>query len=182
MQYPIPPAGAKPETAVHETRPFPIGEEDYAADFGVLTVPENRSRSGSRLIHIPFLRIHSRAQHPAEPVFGLAGGPGASNVSWDWGVAWTFLAERDFVVVGYRGVDGSSVLNCPEVSQAMAKDGDPLGEASMITLAAAWKKAALRLREQGVDLDGYTMLETIEDNESVRKALGYERINLLSES
>jgi pimeloyl-ACP methyl ester carboxylesterase len=182
MRYPIPPAGAKPESVVRETRPFEIGEENYSADFGVVTVPENRSRSGSRLIHIPFLRIRSRAQNPVEPIFGLAGGPGASNVSWDWGLAWTFLAEHDFVVVGYRGVDGSTVLDCPEVSQAMAKDGDPLGEASMITLAAAWKKAAQRLTEQGVDLNGYTMLETIEDNESVRKALGYERINLLGES
>lgn len=182
IRYPIPPAGAKPESVVRETRPFHIGEESYTADFGVLTVPENRSRQDSRLIHIPFLRIRSHAQHPAEPVFGLAGGPGASNVSWDWGVAWTFLAERDFVVVGYRGVDGSTVLDCPEVSEAMAKDGDPLGEASMETLAAAWKKAARRLTHKGVDLDGYTMLETIEDNESVRKALGYERINLLSES
>jgi pimeloyl-ACP methyl ester carboxylesterase len=126
MRYPILLAGAKPESA-RETRPFEIGEEEYSADFGVLTVPENRSRSGSRLIHIPFLRIRSRAQNPAEPIFALAGGPGASNVSWNRGVAWTFLAEHDFVVVGYRGVDGSTVLDCPEVSEAMAKDGDPRG-------------------------------------------------------
>lgn len=41
---------------------------------------------------------------------------------------------------------------------------------------------AQRLTAQGIDLDGYTMLEVIEDNELVRSVLGYERLNLLSVS
>ena len=28
-------------------------------------------------------------------------------------------AQHDVVMVGYRGVDGSSVLNCPEVTAAL---------------------------------------------------------------
>ena len=91
--YPVPPTDAQPESFVKETRPFEIGSESYQADFGTTTVPENRNRSASRLIAIPFLRIYSRLQHPAEPIFGLAGGPGASNMSWDWGKAGTFLSE-----------------------------------------------------------------------------------------
>ena len=34
----------------------------------------------------------------------------------------------------------------------------------------------------GIDLDGYTMLEVVEDVEAVRRALGYEKINLFSDS
>ena len=180
--FPVPPADAAAESVVSEAGPFKIGSESYDAVYGTITVPENRSKSTSRLISIPFLRIHSHSKEPAEPVFGFAGGPGATNMSWDWGKAWTFLPEHDFVLVGYRGVDGSTVLDCPEVTVAVKGGDNLLGEESMKNIGHAWSVSAKRLTAQGVDLDGYTMLETIEDNESVRKALGYERINLLSES
>jgi pimeloyl-ACP methyl ester carboxylesterase len=39
-----------------------------------------------------------------------------------------------------------------------------------------------RLIEEGIDLDGYTMLEVVEDLEAVRRALGYEKVNLFSTS
>jgi pimeloyl-ACP methyl ester carboxylesterase len=180
--FPAAPADAAAETVVRETRPFTIGSDTYDAEYGTITVPENRSRSTTRMISIPFLRIHSHSQKPSEPIFGLAGGPGATNVSWDWGKARTFLPEHDFVLVGYRGVDGSTVLNCPEVTEALKGDDDPLGEESLKRLGRAWSASGQRLMAQGVDLEGYSIPETIEDNESVRRALGYERINLLSES
>lgn len=136
----------------------------------------------ARLISIPFLRIRSIAKTPAEPIFGLAGRPGATNMSWSRQKAQTLLREHDFVLVGYRGVDGSTVLDCPEVAEAIKGDGDLFGEESMMSIGRAWDAAAQRLTARGIDLDGYTILETINDNESVRRALGYERINLLSES
>jgi hypothetical protein len=129
--FPHPPADATAESVVSETRPIDIGSDKCDADYGTITVPENRSRSTSRLISIPFLRIHPHSRQPAEPIFGFAGGPGATNMSWDWGKAGTFLPEHDFVLVGYRGVDGSTVLDCPEVSRAFKGDGDLLGEESM---------------------------------------------------
>jgi pimeloyl-ACP methyl ester carboxylesterase len=52
----------------------------------------------------------------------------------------------------------------------------------MKRIGQAFTCAAQRLQKDGVDLDGYTMLETIEDNESVCDALGYSKINLLGES
>jgi len=181
-RYPIPPVDAEAESFVSEARSFEIGSETFKADFGAITVPENRSETTSRLINIPFLRIHSRSDNPAEPIFGFAGGPGASNMSWDWGKPWTFLPEHDFVLVGYRGVDGSTVLDCPEVTEAITGHDDVLGEESMKKIGRAWSASADRLTAQGVDLNGYSMLECIEDNESVRRAMGYRRINLLGES
>jgi pimeloyl-ACP methyl ester carboxylesterase len=81
-----------------------------------------------------------------------------------------------------KGVDGSVVLDCPEVTQAFKAGTDLLGNESMVAVGRAWTASAERLKAQGVDLDGYTMLECIEDNEAVCRALGYSRINLLSES
>ncbi len=181
-QYPVPPANAAAGNVVKESRPFKIGDDTYAADFGTITVPENRAKSSSRLISLPFLRIHSRATAPAEPIFAFSGGPGQSNMSWDWGTVQALLPQHDFVAVGYRGVDGSSVLDCPEVTEAFKAHGDPLSERSLDAIGHAWEASAQRFRAQGVDLDGYTMLECIEDNESVRRALGYERIDMLSAS
>ena len=34
-------------------------------------------------------------------------------------------AQHDVVMVGYRGVDGSSVLNCPEVTAALENSQIP---------------------------------------------------------
>jgi hypothetical protein len=140
--YPVPPADAKADSFISEAKPFEIGPEKYEADFGTITVPENRSKSTSRLINIPFLRIHPHSTNPAEPIFGFAGGPGSSNMSWDWGKAWTFLPEHDVVLVGYRGVDGSTVLDCPEVTKAFKGDNDLLGEESMKTIGRAWSASA----------------------------------------
>jgi pimeloyl-ACP methyl ester carboxylesterase len=159
-----------------------IGSIGYAAEYGTITVLENRNRTTSQRIHLPFIRVHSASQRRREPIFVLNGGPGGSNMRWDWGIMWYLLPEHDIVAVGYRGVDGSTVLDCPEVEQALTGAGDPLCEESMKTIGRAWSASAKRLTTQGIDLDGYTILEVIEDNESVRKALGYGRISLLSGS
>lgn len=180
--YPVPPANATVGSVVKDSKPFEIGDDTYDADFGTITVPENREKSASRLISLPFLRIRSHAKAPAEPIFAFAGGPGQTNMSWDWWMVGKFLTGHDFVAVGYRGVDGSTVLDCPEVKEAFEAHGDPLSDQSLDALGRAWEASARRFRTQGVDLDGYTMLECIEDNESVRRALGYNRIDLLSAS
>jgi pimeloyl-ACP methyl ester carboxylesterase len=180
--YPDPEKNARAGGFLIETKPFEIGEEKYKADYGTITVPENRKRSKSRLIHIPFLRIHSGSKKTTEPIFALNGGPGFSNMAWDWGLTSMFLAERDFIAVGFRGVDGSVVLECPEVSEAFKGGSDPIAEESLKGIGKAWTKCADRLKKQGVDLDAYTMIDVIDDNEAVRKALGYNRINLFSVS
>ena len=182
QKYPIARPNAGVGSVVTETRQFGIGSDSARADFGTIVVPENRHKTDSRLISIPFLRIHSFSETPAEPIFGLAGGPGMSNMSWDWSKAQMFLPKHDFVLVGYRGADGSVVLDCPEVTKALEKEDNPLSRESMQRMGRAWTACAERFRNEGVDLDGYTMLECIDDNESVRKALGYDRIDLISES
>ena len=44
------------------------------------------------------------------------------------------------------------------------------------------KQCAQDLTNQGIDLEGYTMLEVIDDMEAARKLLGYNKIHLLSQS
>jgi pimeloyl-ACP methyl ester carboxylesterase len=150
------------------------------ADCGTLVVPENRASSKSRLIALPVTRILARSSHPLAPIFHLNGGPGITNMTFPQ--ASRLAAQHDVVMVGYRGVDGSSVLNCPEVTAALENSADYLGKASLSAYYQAFASCAQRLERSGVDLAGYTLAEQADDIEAARVALGYQRIDLLSES
>jgi pimeloyl-ACP methyl ester carboxylesterase len=150
------------------------------ADCGTLVVPENRASSRSRLIALPVIRIPARSSHPLAPIFYLNGGPGITNMKFPQ--ASRLVAQHDVVMVGYRGVDGSSVLNCPEVTAALENSADYLAKASLSAYSQAFASCAQRLERAGVDLAGYTLAEQADDIEAARVALGYKRIDLLSES
>src|SRR5918995_4065341 len=163
-------------------KPCQYGTEDgdYAADCGTLVVPENRARRDSRLIALPVTRIRARSEHPREPIFRLEGGPGLTNMKFTQ--ASRFAENRDVVLVGYRGVEGSAILDCPEVTNAMRHLSDFLAPESLRTQAAGYRSCAKRLQDEGFDLAGYTLPQRVDDLEAARKALGYGQIDLISES
>jgi pimeloyl-ACP methyl ester carboxylesterase len=163
-------------------RPCTYGTEKgaYRADCGTLVVPENRADPRSRLIALPVTRILARSSHPLAPIFHLNGGPGITNMSFPQ--ADRLAADHDVVMVGYRGVDGSSQLNCPEVTTALENSSDYLAKASLAAYSQAFASCARRLERSGVDLTGYTLEEQAGDIEAARVALGYKRIDLLSDS
>ena len=150
------------------------------ADCGTLVVRENRHDPHSRLIALPVTRVHARSTEPGLPIFRLQGGPGISNMSFE--DASRFAARRDVVLVGYRGIDGSSRLDCPEVESAREHAEDLLSEPAYRATAAAFRACAKRLQRDGVDLAGYSLPERVDDLEAARRALGYAQVDLLSES
>lgn len=170
-------------TALEACEYQPVGSKvKVAAECGTLFVPEDWSEVDSRLIALPVVRVPASGRPEAEPVFFLQGGPGQSNFSWappDW-----LLANHAVVFVGYRGVDGTVTLSCPEVSRVFkAHVGeDLLSEQARAEYATALRQCAAAHQEAGVDLSGYTVPGVVEDMEAARTALGYERVNLLSES
>ena len=159
---------------------YPTENGSYRADCGTLVVPEDRADPRSRLIALPVTRILARSSHPLAPIFHLNGGPGTTNMTFPQ--ASRLAAQHDVVMVGYRGVDGSSVLNCPEVTAALENSADYLAKASLSAYSQAFASCAKRLERSGVDLAGYTLAEQADDIEAARVALGYKRIDLLSES
>jgi uncharacterized membrane protein YdfJ with MMPL/SSD domain/pimeloyl-ACP methyl ester carboxylesterase len=174
------PAGAKAGQLA--LRPCHYGTEkgSYAADCGTVVVPENRAKPGSRLIGVRVIRIKARSAHPGAPVFRLEGGPGGTNLKF--ARASSLAENHDVVLVGYRGIDSSVRLDCPEVSSALKRSTDFLGQKSFRTYTQAFRDCAARLQEDGVDLAGYTLPAQVDDLEAARRALGYGRINLVSES
>jgi hypothetical protein len=93
----------------------------YRSECGTLVVLENHFNPASRMIALQVKRIHAVSKSPLEPIFYLPGGPGISNINimpLDG-----LLKNHDVVMVGYRGVDGLSILDCPEFSKAVLGDG-----------------------------------------------------------
>src|SRR3954453_10830250 len=130
---------------------------DYAAARGTLVVPKPRHDSNSRLIALPVKRIRALSSKPREPVFRLQGGPGITNM--DFPDASRFANDRDVVLVGYRGVDGSQSLQCHEAVSAMKHARDFLGSSFYDAYGAALSDCAARLQKDGVDLAGYSLPE-----------------------
>jgi pimeloyl-ACP methyl ester carboxylesterase len=174
------PAGAKAGDLTMQACTFQTESGPMPADCGTLVVPENRADPGSRLIALPVTRIQARSDQPAEPVFYLEGGPGITNVNFK--EASRFAGDRDVVMVGYRGVDGSVRLDCPEVTSALKHSADVLGEESFRAYGDGLRACADRLTDEGVDLAGYGLAQRVDDLEAARTALGYDRIDLLSQS
>ncbi len=174
------PAGAHAGEVILHPCSYATEKGRYAADCGTLVVPENHAKPGSRLIALPITRIHARSAHPRTPVFRLEGGPGISNMHFSKA---SRIADRhDVVLVGYRGIDGSVRLECPEVVDALKRSPDFLGEASSRAYSRAFRSCANRLQADGVDLAGYGLPQRVDDLEAARKALGYHQIDLISES
>jgi pimeloyl-ACP methyl ester carboxylesterase len=178
---PVVPDGAQAGDLIDmEACLYKAGDTEYVAECSTLIVPENRSNPDSRLIALPVIRIRALNGGHAEPIFFLMGGPGKTNLHFKELAG--LVDERDFVQVGYRGIDGSSVLDCPETVEAIKAADDMLSETALDNFSASIAKCAERLQSEGVDLAGYTLLERAHDMEAARLALGYEQMDLLSES
>jgi uncharacterized membrane protein YdfJ with MMPL/SSD domain/pimeloyl-ACP methyl ester carboxylesterase len=174
------PAGAKAGQLTLDACHYGTEQGSYAADCGTLVVPENRAKPGSRLIALPVTRVKAHSDHPGAPVFRLEGGPGISNMHFK--KANRLADNRDVVLVGYRGIDSSVRLDCPEVESALKQSADYLGRKSFRAYTRAFRDCAARLRADGVDLAGYTLPQQVDDLEAARRALGYGPIDLVSES
>jgi pimeloyl-ACP methyl ester carboxylesterase len=156
----------------------PLRLSVLAAECGVLRVAENPQEPNGRQIglHVARVTAISRRKQP-DPLFVLAGGPGAAAGAFYAAVAGAFapiLRDRDIVLVDQRGTGGSNALECPE-TQELA------GQVSAAEIEAR-TRACLASLAPRADVAYYTTSLAVRDLEQVRAALGYERINLYGAS
>src|SRR5256884_4626356 len=147
------PSGAHAGQLTLHSCHYATEEGSYRADCGTLVVPESRNKAHSRLIALPVTRIHARSANPGAPIFRLEGGPGRTNMKFK--DASRFAGNHDVVLVGYRGVDGSVRLDCPEVESALKHSTDLLGAKSFRAYGDGFRSCSSRLTADGVDLAGY---------------------------
>lgn len=177
---PVVPGGARAGTLTLQPCEYVGKSGSVTADCGTVVVPENAGADSGRLLALPVTRVPARSDAPKQPIFFLTGGPGQSNMDFEFADRYT--ADRDVVLVGYRGVDGSVRLDCPEVDSAFKRSSDLLSEESFEAYAATYRSCGDRLAQSGIDPRRYGLVEQVDDLEAARVALGYDRIDLLSES
>jgi pimeloyl-ACP methyl ester carboxylesterase len=152
------------------------------AEFGELTVPENRKATNSRLIQLAFVRFKSTSQNPGSPIVYLAGGPGSSGIGAARGTRFPlFMAMRevaDVIALDQRGVGLSKPnLACKE-TVGFAPDKLQTRDDVLELYRKQSRACAETFKQQGVDLTGYNTNESADDLEDLRQAIGAEKISL----
>jgi pimeloyl-ACP methyl ester carboxylesterase/cytochrome c-type biogenesis protein CcmH/NrfG len=155
---------------------------------GRLLVPERRAAKSGRLIELAFIRIKSTAREPQAPVIFLAGGPGGSGIQTGRLADYfqTIKAVREFadvILLDQRGT-GASTPNL--ACHGTFGDLPPTALGSRADAVRAFttlaRECADRLRAGGVDFDGYTILESADDIEDLRRALKLKQVTLWGHS
>jgi pimeloyl-ACP methyl ester carboxylesterase len=159
-------------------------ERPITGQLGRLTVPENRGEPDGPTLELAFVRFPSTNPDPGPPIFVLEGGPGGPGVTGCVGPA-TGRRVRLIDVADVIGLDQRGTgLSVPNLSEA-PDFASPLPADRVVgreEVLAAHRDAVGRCRayweEQGVDLTAYNSVESADDVDAVRRALGYEQITL----
>jgi pimeloyl-ACP methyl ester carboxylesterase len=145
---------------------------------GKLTVFENREKRTGRTIDLNIVVLPAvNQQNKAEPLFDLAGGPGASSADaagFYAGPGKDYRRRHDVVLVDQRGTGKSNRLS---IFRAKTP-GYYLSQMFPIDYVKSMRQAL----EQRADLTKYTTSIAMDDLDDVRAWLGYDRINLFGTS
>jgi len=153
------------------------------AEEWTIQVPENRSNPDSREIPIRFVRFESRAESPGPPIIYLAGGPGGSGTGAAAGRRWD-LFERlrdvsDVIALDQRGTGRSDKMPRCRSSVQIPADSATTRERYVRLHRNALDECLGFWETEGADTRGYTTVESADDIEAVRQALGVDRVHLL---
>lgn len=148
------------------------------AECGTLVVPEDRGAPEGARLRLPMQRKRATERAGGVPLFYLGDGPGVSNFQL-W-VPASLARGHDLVIVGYRGADGSRVLDCPEIGEALGA-APALSTAWLDAMATQLDACLGRYARDGVALGSYGLRDLAADLERARELLGYDRIHLLAE-
>jgi pimeloyl-ACP methyl ester carboxylesterase len=148
----------------------------YGAECGELRVKENPADANSREISLNILRLPAINPAPKnDPLFLIQGGPGGSSVDMAASVHTAFSdvrKNRDLIFVDQRGTGKSNPLNCEDLTAVdqLLLDDQVIEKQRVLTKACAEKYRDI--------VQFYTTPYAVKDVDLVRKALGYETINL----
>jgi pimeloyl-ACP methyl ester carboxylesterase len=178
------PADRKDGDLKFEPFTIPFEGQNVTAELGRLVVRENRSSPKTNLIELAFVRLKSTAEKPGFPVVYLDGGPGSSAINIarapEYMRAFMKLREvGDVILLDQRGV-GRSKPNLSRLSsEALPLDVFADNDVALRAFRERTVAAVNYFRSQGVDIQAYNTIESANDVDDVRKALGAEKLNLV---
>lgn len=161
-----------------------IGGQVYEGERGHLMVRENRKKPDSNLIELVFVRLKSTTDKPGYPTVYLDGGPGSSAINIagfpEYMRAFQKLREvGDVILLDQRGVGHSKPNLTHRASESLPVDVFADREVALRTFKERARVAADHFRSQGIDILAYNSIESANDVNDLRKALGAEKLNLV---
>jgi pimeloyl-ACP methyl ester carboxylesterase len=143
---------------------------------GYVAVPEDYSKRGGRTINLNVIVLNSLEPGGARAAqYDLEGGPGfavtdsAAFYATDGAM---YRTHRDVVLADMRGTGGSGGLFCPNIAQHERENPESL------FYPPALVRDCATLLSAKADLRQYTTDAAARDIDAVRRALGYERLDL----
>jgi pimeloyl-ACP methyl ester carboxylesterase len=157
------------------TLAMPGSTATAAARCGFLEVPENPAEPDGRKIRLHVAVGDAGAQSPQpDPLFFFAGGPGQAATE-TWPMIRTMLGkirrDRDIIMVDQRGTGQSNRLQCTS-EQMMDLNAE-------IDFAEVARETEKCLAQLDGDPRFYTTTIAMQDIDQVRRAMGYEQINIM---
>ena len=148
---------------------------------GYLVVPENRHKSESKTIKLPFIYVASNnpAKSP-DPVLYTGGGPGVSSLHPVTSIARrSLLRNRDYIAFEQRGTHFAQPnLECEGEGQTVQEayiNHRSIDDAVLTAVKACREK----LTKDGIDLSAYNTDESADDIEDLRRLLHIDSLNLM---
>ncbi len=145
--------------------------EHFGYSCATVVVPLDRSGVVPGTISLRVERKQAGVAPSKDAVIALSGGPGQAALPSITDIAKSMspaLNNRDLVVFDQRGTGQSGPLNCPALSSEQAA-------ARASSIGQLFEQCALQI---GPARAFYTTRDSAEDIESIRQALGYEKLVL----
>jgi pimeloyl-ACP methyl ester carboxylesterase len=161
---------ASPQTHTPTLLLKPCDVQSIPAGCGTLFVPEDRARPDGRKIGLHVVLIPARHQPAGRDVFTyLAGGPGVAATEETYEIATTWAPVRDhhdILLVDQRGTGRSHPLECRA----------PKARVSSAAARRAYFRSCLAALDG--DVTQYGTRAAMDDLDAVRRALGYEQLDI----
>jgi pimeloyl-ACP methyl ester carboxylesterase len=164
--------------------------EGETVECGYLAVPEDRADPDGATIRLSVAVFHppGGATEP-DPIIYLAGGPGGSALEFLFlafdQIEPLLSADRDVILFDQRGVGYSEpALDCPNLIDLSRElldyelDGEQLTDEQATDLVLEAIEACSQSLSAVADLEAYHTAENAADVRDLRRALGYEEVNL----
>jgi len=158
--------------------------QSIAAFQGTIQVRENRSNPNSRFIPLTYVRFPATGISTGSPIIYLAGGPGGSGISTAQYPGFRFplfMALREFgdvIALDQRGTGKSKTAPKCTAKQSMPI-GKKMDEQKLTQLyRAAAAECVTFWKNQGIDVLGYTSVESAKDIDQLRLHLNADKVTL----
>ena len=159
-------------------------DSSFKTTCGYLVVPENRSKTSSKKIKLPFIVLHTKnPNRKNDPVLFTSGGPGNSSLNWINGMAKSsVIQDRDCIAFEQRGTR----FAIPYLRDFAFDDALKESYRKNLDKDSMWlvgvKKYKKNLEKRGIDLDGYNTDETVSDIHDLLSLLKIDSVNLFGGS